>query len=129
MFGLHRNLFLMPRNITFSYLTEPPDAPYILPVYFSDIGERWIIVKWQATSDAKSPLRYFTLQLNKNDEGWQVYSANVLHNLRSLKVEGLFPGESYTFRIMATNDKGNSPYSAASSSVTTRLACKCNVLC
>lgn len=102
--------------------TEPPDAPYILPVYFSDIGERWIIVKWQATSDAKSPLRYFTLQLNKNDEGWQVYSANVLHDLRSLKVEGLFPGESYTFRIMATNDKGNSPYSAASSSVTTRLA-------
>nr|XP_058964313.1 protein sidekick-2-like isoform X2 [Pocillopora verrucosa] len=102
--------------------TEPPDAPYILPVYFSDIGERWIIVKWQATSDAKSPLRYFTLQLNKNDEGWQVYSANVLHDFRSLKVEGLFPGESYTFRIMATNDKGNSPYSAASSSVTTRLA-------
>ena len=44
-------------------------------------------------------------------------------------MEGLFPGESYTFRIMATNDKGNSPYSAASSSVTTRLACKCNVLC
>ena len=58
-----------------------------------------------------------------------MYSANVLHDLRSLKVEGLFPGESYTFRIMATNDKGNSPYSAASSSVTTRLACKCNVLC
>ncbi|XP_078347645.1 protein sidekick-2-like isoform X2 [Oculina patagonica] len=102
--------------------TEPPDAPYILPIYFSDISERWIIVKWQATSDVKSPLRYFTLQLNKNGEGWQVYSSNVPHNSRSLKVEGLIPGESYTFRIMATNDKGNSPYSAASTAVTTRLA-------
>ena len=102
--------------------TEPPDAPFILPIYFSDISERWIIVKWQATSDVKSPLRFFTLQLNKNGEGWQVYSSNVPHNSRSLTVEGLIPGETYTFRIMATNDRGNSPYSAASTAVSTRLA-------
>jgi len=37
-------------------------------------------------------------------------------------VEGLIPGESYTFRIMATNDRGNSPYSAASTAVSTLLA-------
>lgn len=104
------------------FATEPPDAPFILPIYFSDISERWITVKWQATSDVKSPLRFFTLQLNKNGEGWQVYSSNVPYNSRSLKVEGLIPGESYTFRIMATNDRGNSPYSAASTAVSTRLA-------
>ena len=104
------------------YATEPPDAPFILPIYLSYISERWIIVKWQATSDVKSPLRFFTLQLNKNDEGWQVYSSNVHHRSRSLKVEGLIPGETYTFRIMATNDRGNSPYSAASRAVSTRLA-------
>ena len=102
--------------------TEPPDTPFILPIYFSDISERWIIVKWQATSDVKSPLRFFTLQLNKNGEGWQVYSPNVPHSSRSLKVEGLIPGETYTFRIMATNDRGNSPYSVASTAVSTRLA-------
>jgi len=51
-----------------------------------------------------------------------VYSSNVPHNSRSLKVEGLIPGESYTFRIMATNDRGNSPYSTASTAVSTRLA-------
>ena len=37
-------------------------------------------------------------------------------------MEGLIPGESYTFRIMATNDRGNSPYSAASTAVSTLLA-------
>ena len=37
-------------------------------------------------------------------------------------MEGLIPGESYTFRIMATNDRGNSPFSAASTAVSTRLA-------
>lgn len=106
----------------------PPDAPFILPIYFSDIGERWITVKWQATSDPKSPLRYFTLQLNKHGEGWQVYSSNVPYTARSLKVEGLTPGESYMFRIMVTNDWGNSPYSATSTPTTTRLACEYNFL-
>lgn len=102
--------------------TDPPDAPFILPIYFSDIGERWIKLKWQATSDPKSPLRYFTVQLNRNGQGWQVYSSNTHHSARSLTVEGLVPGETYIFRIMATNDKGDSPYSAASSPITTRLA-------
>ena len=110
----------------FFFVVDPPDAPFILPIYFSDIGERWIIVKWQATSDPKSPLRYFTLQLNKHGQGWQVYSSNVNHTARSLKVEGLIPGESYMFRIMATNDWGNSPYSAASTPTSTRLACEYN---
>ena len=82
------------------------------------------MVKWQATSNVKSPLRYFTLQLNKKVDGWLVYSSNIDHTARSFKVEGLIPGESYMFRIMATNDKGNSPYSAASTPATTRLACE-----
>ena len=53
-----------------------------------------------------------------------MYSSNVPHSSRNLKVEGLIPGETYTFRIMATNDRGNSPYSAASTAVSTRLARK-----
>ena len=51
-----------------------------------------------------------------------MYSSNIPHSSRSLKVEGLIPGETYTFRIMATSDRGNSPYSAASMAVSTRLA-------
>ena len=43
-------------------------------------------------------------------------------------MEGLIPGETYTFRIMATNDRGNSPYSAASTAVSTRLARELNSL-
>ena len=81
-------------------------------------------MKWQVTADPKSPLRYFTVQLNRNSQGWQEYSSNVHHAARSLKVEGLIPGETYEFRIMATNDKGNSPYSAASAPIRTRLARK-----
>ena len=111
-------------EISSTSITDPPDAPFILPVYFSDIGERWIKVKWQVTADPKSPLRYFTVQLNRNGQGWQEYSSNVHHATRSLKVEGLIPGETYAFRIMATNDKGNSPYSAASAPIRTRLARK-----
>lgn len=102
--------------------TDPPDAPFILPIFFSDIGERWMKVRWYTTADPQSPLRYFTLQLNRNGQGWQVYSSHVHHSTRSLKVEGLLPGETYIFRIMATNDRGNSPYSAASTPTTTRLA-------
>ena len=64
------------------------------------------------------------MQLNRNGQGWQVYSSNTHHSARSLTVEGLVPGETYIFRIMATNDKGDSPYSAASSPITTRLARK-----
>ena len=102
------------------HLTDPPDAPFILPIQHSDIHERSIQISWTVNTNPRSPIRYFSLQLSKNNGGWQDKPPSISASVRKLTVYGLNPGQSYRFRIMSTNDVGNSPFSLQSNIVTTR---------
>jgi len=71
-----------------------------------------------------SPYRYFTLQFLANSGSWLYYSRNLDAKLRKLNIDGLLPGTKYKFRIMATNDVADSPYSNSSQEVTTNPTSK-----
>ncbi|KAK3726626.1 hypothetical protein QZH41_012276 [Actinostola sp. cb2023] len=97
----------------------PPDTPFIFPIPTESVFERSVIIEWRIIEYPTSPYRYFTLQFEGSNGGWLDYSTNLNAKLRKLKVEGLLPGTRYRFRIMATNDVGDSQYSSPSQQVTT----------
>ena len=72
-----------------------------------------------------SPIRAYTLQYNKIPDGWKDYLSNVTGRVEieasvtSLLVTRLLPSSSYSFRVKATNDVGDSGWSAASKTILT----------
>ena len=98
---------------------EAPDSPFILPIPDSAVSARTVEIAWKVGSFGNSPLRYLTLQFNKDNGGWLTYSSSVDPALNKLTVTGLLPGTRYKFRLKATNDVGDSPYSGDSNWVTT----------
>ncbi|KAK1343614.1 hypothetical protein QTO34_016394 [Cnephaeus nilssonii] len=76
--------------------------------------------QWVPGSDGASPIRYFTAQVRELPGGhWQTYSSSISHEATACAVERLRPFTSYKLRLKATNDIGDSDFSAETEAVTT----------
>ncbi|XP_065066493.1 protein sidekick-2-like isoform X2 [Rhopilema esculentum] len=107
---------------------QVPESPVMLPIPVSDVDATTVLVKWKPRDDGKSPIRSYTLQYNKQPDGWKDYLSNVTGRVdidafvNQLLVTRLIPSSSYNFRIKATNDVGDSAWSQASNTILTHHA-------
>lgn len=99
---------------------ERPAPPQQLTTPQSDVSSRSLQLHWVPGSDGSSPIRYFTVQVRELPNGdWQTYSSSISHEATSCIIESLNPFTSYKLRVKATNDIGDSDYSAETEAVTT----------
>ncbi|KAB0381550.1 hypothetical protein FD755_003467, partial [Muntiacus reevesi] len=99
---------------------ERPAPPRELQVPQADVTARSLCLRWLPGSDGASPIRYFTVQLRELPGGqWQTYSSSISHEATACVVERLRPFTSYKLRLKATNDIGDSDFSAETEAVTT----------
>ncbi|XP_045020252.1 protein sidekick-1 isoform X1 [Bubalus bubalis] len=99
---------------------ERPAPPRELQVPQADVTARSLCLRWVPGGDGASPIRYFTLQLRELPRGqWQTYSSSISHEATACVVERLRPFTSYKLRLKATNDIGDSDFSAETEAVTT----------
>uniref|UniRef100_A0A8C6YM20 Sidekick cell adhesion molecule 1 n=2 Tax=Nothoprocta perdicaria TaxID=30464 RepID=A0A8C6YM20_NOTPE len=99
---------------------ERPAPPRQLTTPQSDVSSRSLQLKWLPGSDGSSPIRYFTVQVRELPSGeWQTYSSSISHEATSCIIESLNPFTSYKLRVKATNDIGDSDFSAETEAVTT----------
>ncbi|KFV20620.1 Protein sidekick-1, partial [Tauraco erythrolophus] len=99
---------------------ERPAPPRQLMTPQSDVSSRSLLLKWVPGSDGSSPIRYFTVQVRELPNGeWQTYSSSISHEATSCIIESLNPFTSYKLRVKATNDIGDSDFSAETEAVTT----------
>lgn len=99
---------------------ERPAPPRELQVPQAEVAARSLCLRWVPGSDGASPIRYFTLQLRELPGGqWQTYSSSISHEATACVVERLRPFTSYKLRLKATNDIGDSDFSAETEAVTT----------
>uniref|UniRef100_A0A8C2CMV1 Sidekick cell adhesion molecule 1b n=1 Tax=Cyprinus carpio TaxID=7962 RepID=A0A8C2CMV1_CYPCA len=94
---------------------ERPQPPRRLTVPQKGVESNKLRLHWTVGGDGSSPVRYFTLQtLERPDGEWKTHTSSISHNNTSLK-----PYTSYKFRMMATNDVGDSAFSKETEPVTT----------
>ncbi|XP_049758675.1 protein sidekick-1 isoform X3 [Elephas maximus indicus] len=99
---------------------ERPAPPRELMVPQAEVTARSLRLQWTPGSDGASPIRYFTVQVRELPAGgWQTYSSSVSHEVTACMVERLRPFTSYKLRLKATNDIGDSDFSAETEAVTT----------
>ncbi|XP_032728664.1 protein sidekick-1 [Lontra canadensis] len=99
---------------------ERPAPPRELLVPQAEVTARSLRLQWVPGSDGASPIRYFTVQVRELPRGeWQTYSSSVSHEATACAVERLRPFTSYKLRLKATNDIGDSDFSAETDAVTT----------
>ncbi|XP_069726618.1 protein sidekick-1 isoform X1 [Phaenicophaeus curvirostris] len=99
---------------------ERPAPPRQVMTPQSDVSSRSLLLKWVPGSDGSSPIRYFTVQVRELPNGdWQTYSSSISHEATSCIIESLNPFTSYKLRVKATNDIGDSDFSAETEAVTT----------
>ncbi|KAK7162105.1 hypothetical protein R3I94_004680 [Phoxinus phoxinus] len=99
---------------------ERPQPPRRLAVPQKGVESHKLRLHWTAGGDGSSPVRYFTLQtLELPDGQWKTHTSSIGHNNTSWEVERLKPYTSYKFRMMATNDVGESAFSKETEPVTT----------
>ncbi|XP_066129570.1 protein sidekick-1 [Saccopteryx bilineata] len=99
---------------------ERPAPPRELLVPQAEVTARSLRLQWVPGSDGASPIRYFTLQVRELPRGqWQTYSSSISHEATACAVERLRPFTSYRLRLRATNDIGDSDFSAETEAVTT----------
>ncbi|XP_045680287.1 protein sidekick-1 isoform X1 [Phyllostomus hastatus] len=99
---------------------ERPAPPRELLVPQAEVTARSLRLQWVPGSDGASPIRYFTVQVRELPAGqWQTYSSSVSHEATACAVERLRPFTSYKLRLKATNDIGDSDFSAETEAVTT----------
>nr|XP_053782234.1 protein sidekick-1 isoform X3 [Desmodus rotundus] len=99
---------------------ERPAPPRELLVPQAEVTARSLRLQWVPGSDGASPIRYFTVQVRELPAGqWQTYSSSVSHEAMACVVERLRPFTSYKLRLKATNDIGDSDFSAETEAVTT----------
>ncbi|KAM4631625.1 protein sidekick-1 [Discoglossus pictus] len=95
----------------------PPRELFIPP---SEVGSRSLLLRWVPGSDGSSPIRYLTVQVQKLPAGeWQTFSSSISHESSSCVIDRLNPFTSYKIRLKATNDIGDSAWSAETVPVTT----------
>ncbi|EGV95786.1 Protein sidekick-1 [Cricetulus griseus] len=99
---------------------ERPAPPRELLVPQAEVTARSLRLQWVPGSDGASPIRYFTVQVRELPGGeWQTYSSSISHEATACAVERLRPFTSYKLRLKATNDIGDSDFSAETEAVTT----------
>ena len=112
-------------TLYFASFSEVPESPVVLPILLSDVDSTTVLVKWKPRYDGMSPIRAYTLQYNKIPDGWKNYLSNVTGRVEidasvtSMLVTRLLPSSSYSFRVKATNDVGDSGWSTASKTILT----------
>ncbi|RMB92089.1 hypothetical protein DUI87_31618 [Hirundo rustica rustica] len=90
---------------------EAPDRPTI-----STASESSVYVTWIPRANGGSPITAFKVEykrLGRNSD-WLVAAGNISPSKLSVEVRNLEPGEMYRFRVIAVNNYGESPRSAAS---------------
>uniref|UniRef100_A0A673GMK1 Protein sidekick-1-like n=1 Tax=Sinocyclocheilus rhinocerous TaxID=307959 RepID=A0A673GMK1_9TELE len=91
---------------------ERPQPPRRLTVPQKGVESNKLRLHWMAGGEGSSPVRYFTLQtLELPDGEWKTHTSTISHNNTSWEVDRLKPYTSYKFRMMATNDVGDSAFS------------------
>ncbi|XP_067259435.1 protein sidekick-1 [Chanodichthys erythropterus] len=99
---------------------ERPQPPRRLTVPQKGVESHKLRLHWMAGGDGSSPVRYFTLQtLELPDGEWKTHTSSIGHNNTSWEVDRLKPYTSYKFKMMATNDVGDSAFSKETEPVTT----------
>uniref|UniRef100_A0A3B4YMV0 Sidekick cell adhesion molecule 1 n=1 Tax=Seriola lalandi dorsalis TaxID=1841481 RepID=A0A3B4YMV0_SERLL len=99
---------------------ERPQPPRRLSVPQDGVESRRLRLHWVTGGSGSSPLRYFTLQVKQLPSGdWNTHVADIPHNKTAWTVDGLKPFTSYKFRMLATNDIGDSVLSKETEAVTT----------
>ncbi|XP_029948858.1 protein sidekick-1-like isoform X2 [Salarias fasciatus] len=99
---------------------ERPQPPRKLSVPQDEVESRRLRLHWVTGSSGSSPLRYFTLQVKELPSGdWSIHSADIPHNVTSWTADRLKPFTSYKFRMLATNDVGDSVLSKETEAATT----------
>ncbi|XP_005054485.1 PREDICTED: protein sidekick-1 [Ficedula albicollis] len=99
---------------------ERPAPPRQVLAPQGDVSSRSLLLTWVPGSDGSSPIRYFTVQVRELPHGdWQTYSSSISHEATSCTIESLNPFTSYKLRVKATNDIGDSDFSAETEAVTT----------
>ncbi|XP_038568875.1 protein sidekick-1-like isoform X1 [Micropterus salmoides] len=99
---------------------ERPQPPRKLSVPQDGVESRRLRLLWVTGGSGSSPLRYFTLQVKELPNGdWKTHTADILHNVTTWTVNRLKPFTSYKFRMLATNDVGDSVLSKETEAVTT----------
>ncbi|GAB5582647.1 protein sidekick-1 isoform X1 [Prionailurus iriomotensis] len=99
---------------------ERPAPPRELLVPQAEVTARSLRLQWVPGSDGASPIRYFTVQVRELPGGeWHTYSSSISHEATACAVERLRPFTSYKLRLKATNDIGDSDFSAETDAVTT----------
>ncbi|KAM4584441.1 protein sidekick-1-like isoform 2-T2 [Odontesthes bonariensis] len=99
---------------------ERPQPPRKLSVPQDEVESHRLRIYWVTGGSVSSPLRYFTLHLKELPNGaWKTHVADIPHNVTSWTVDRLKPFTSYKFRMLATNDVGDSVLSKETEAVTT----------
>ncbi|KAI1233713.1 Protein sidekick-1, partial [Lamprotornis superbus] len=99
---------------------ERPAPPRQVMTPQGDVSSRSLVLTWVPGSDGSSPIRYFTVQVRELPHGdWQTYSSSISHEATSCIIDSLNPFTSYKLRVKATNDIGDSDFSAETEAVTT----------
>uniref|UniRef100_A0A665U8E0 Sidekick cell adhesion molecule 1a n=1 Tax=Echeneis naucrates TaxID=173247 RepID=A0A665U8E0_ECHNA len=99
---------------------ERPQPPRRLSVPQDGVQSRRVRLVWMTGGSGSSPLRYFTLQVKQLPSGdWNTHVADIPHNMTAWTADRLKPFTSYKFRMLATNDIGDSVLSKETETVTT----------
>ncbi|XP_069545786.1 protein sidekick-1-like isoform X2 [Brachyistius frenatus] len=99
---------------------ERPQPPRKLSVPQDEVKSRRLRLHWVSGGSGSSPLRYFTLQVKELPSGdWSIHTADIPHNVTAWTVDRLKPFTSYKFRMLATNDIGDSVLSKETDPATT----------
>ncbi|XP_060643471.2 cell adhesion molecule-related/down-regulated by oncogenes [Anolis sagrei] len=102
---------ILPDSSRHSGVPEAPDRPTI-----STASETSVYVTWIPRANGGSPITAFKVEykrMNRNNE-WLVAADNISPSKLSVEVRNLDPGALYKFRVIAINNYGESPRSAAS---------------
>ncbi|KAA8595226.1 hypothetical protein FQN60_012361, partial [Etheostoma spectabile] len=99
---------------------ERPQPPRKLVVPQDGVESRHLRLHWVTGGTGSSPLRYFTVQVKELPSGdWNTHTADIPHNVTTWTIDRLKPFTSYKFRMLATNDVGDSVLSKETEAVTT----------
>ncbi|NWW90234.1 CDON protein, partial [Rhynochetos jubatus] len=102
---------ILPDLTRHSGVPEAPDRPTI-----STASESSVYVTWIPRANGGSPITAFKVEykrLGRNSD-WLIAADNISPSKLSVEVRNLEPGEMYRFRVIAVNNYGESPRSAAS---------------
>ncbi|XP_071432230.1 cell adhesion molecule-related/down-regulated by oncogenes isoform X2 [Pithys albifrons albifrons] len=102
---------VLPDLSRYSGVPEAPDRPTI-----STASESSVYVTWIPRANGGSPITAFKVEYKRlgRSSDWLVAADNISPSKLSVEVQNLEPGEMYRFRVIAVNNYGESPRSAAS---------------